>query len=742
MDNPDILGTSVKKPSGETDDEARVRKENVEIMISSAGTLLRALRVADRLEGDYTRVLHFMQDINDTSHPLHYMLNEGKEVTMRPTSWMKSYDPENKKLDDIFEYGNFGKVDGALGDVLFAISNPRALDAQPLPNDYGETEIILSGGKYRVAKVEKKETDGRPYTRIVLEDVTAEEKEAKALKAKKAKDDSLEKAPQKNEAGVPSKAEFIPNSYFTEILQKYYNTAERSFTDGILTQKDWDRIQSYFGADSIAVNNFLRSGKRLWLADDKDTIENVVKSIDDIFNVAGVELPGDVIVFKGIYDADKLFPFGVAGATPGDVFTDPGYSSTSIKSDVARTFTNTDETATVLAITVPSGTKMLANRIAIQAGQEKKEQEILLPRGLTFTVTSVKERTKPNKTYPFLPEVYKEIAVTVASTSGAKTAAPEKVEAPEAPEAPDLEKVTPTGRPPARVADPKPLTTSAFQGIMSLSDAVSHVIGKKQNDSQLGASALVDAADIEDLDVHVSVTEEDTGEFLQIKFKLTPWAALAQLNKIQQPESPLPEFWDMRTPEIKKKMLKNNSRIIATSDTAIEFASGIEYVHDDTKNNLSVSLTSAQKSGGKLEILDSRSAGAPAALHGQVVIRLPIDATMSDVENALSIAGVRDVRAATKEDAKIVIENKLLSLFKQFNDPLQNVEEQDKRDALLADILEDWGVAPDDVTLVPGQHGRINYVLPDATARQISLKTGTGALAHSFSLSKVMMGAH
>ena len=392
------------------------KKEDIDVTTSSAAMLLRALRVADPLEGDYTRVLHFTQDINDKSHPLNYMLNEGGEVTLRPTSWMKNTNIEDITTDvdngqGLFQYGNFGKVDGALGDVLFTISNPRGLNSRPLPNAWGEQEVILSGGRYRVTKVEKKEINGKPYTRIALEDITAE----------------ASAAPEAPEEVKVAKAEFIKNSDFVDVLAEYYATAKQAFAKGALTKKDWDRIQSYFGSDSIAVNNFLRSGKRLWLANDKDTIENVIKSIDGIFSVAGIELPGDAIVFRGIYDADKLFPDGVK---PGDVFDDLGYSSTSIKSDVARTFTNTDETATVLAITVPSGTKMLANNTAIQAGQQKKEKEILLPRGLTFKVTSVTERTKPNKAYPFLPETYKEIAVEIVSTPEANTPQAEEIPAP------------------------------------------------------------------------------------------------------------------------------------------------------------------------------------------------------------------------------------------------------------------------------------------------------------------------
>ena len=167
LSNPDYI-TDFKNPNL---DVSRIAP-------SAAGTLLRTLRVASPIKGDFSRVLHFMQDINDESHPLNYLLNEGQEFTMRPTSWMGNDDIENIELlddgkDGLFQYGDFGKVDGALGDVLFTISNPRGLDARPLPNDYGETEVILSGGRYKVVKVEKKEIEGRPYTHIKIEDVTA-----------------------------------------------------------------------------------------------------------------------------------------------------------------------------------------------------------------------------------------------------------------------------------------------------------------------------------------------------------------------------------------------------------------------------------------------------------------------------------------------------------------------------------------------------------------------------------------
>ena len=860
------------------------KQENIDIVSGSAGMLLRALRVADPLEGTYTRVLHFMQDINDESHPLHYILSsKNKEIVLRPTSWMHNTENGNiTTLDDgkdgLFQYGDFGKVDGALGDVLFTISNPRGLNAQPVPNDYGETEIILSGGRYRVIEIEKKEIDGKPYTRIALEDVTAEQKAPKApedltneidtgtpksktpstiSKAEKATgkyekenpgskiytdsrggrlwfsvkkgklgekrvfihsvfvdekarrqgiaadlldklandyfgsqispggltkdgepfwnwwsssrglaelsdpqfpnsrhlmtDEQLEaqsagknvdgsnfpyeviskapetpEAPKAPETSAAPTAKFIKNSDFTDILTAYYTTAKQAFRDGTLTKKDWNRIQSYVGSDSIAVNNFLRSGKRLWLANDKDTIEDVIKSIDDIFDVAGVELPGDAVVFRGIYNANKLFPDGVK---PGDVFDDLGYSSTSIKSDVARTFTNTDETATVLAITVPSGTKMLANNTAIQAGQEKPEKEILLPRGLTFKVTSVTERTKPNKAYPFLPETYKEIAVEIVNTPKVSAPGPKAPETSAASE-PTVTmkgKVTPTGMPKITVNEPLSFDYTAYEDIPSLRSAIASLSDENTAFAKLrGSSSLFDSGDVEDLEVRVEgIVDEQGNEKMRITYKLTSWAG-DDLVKSMETEGE----WDSQEwIEIPKTGVdtKTGAILIKNSANAQFKTNGTTYTAN--LGYAEVTLRVGSPHGGKTE---------RGALHNFVTIDLPYNASDDDIKSAMAVGGITDVRPATTTDFTVLAENRLMSIFAGKTDASTNLKQPAAREKTLADIESAYDVTPADVFVTVGPGGQIETRIPDDVAQKIAQKTGAKYLIHSFSMDGIL----
>ena len=60
-----------------------------------------------------------------------------------------------------------------------------------------------------------------------------------------------------------------------------------------------------------------------------------------------------------------------------------------------------------------------------------------------------------------------------------------------------------------KLEKPLPLTSSGILGIPSLSEAIDSLRDKKKDDGVLGASALVDGIDIEDLDVHANVIYDE-----------------------------------------------------------------------------------------------------------------------------------------------------------------------------------------------------------------------------------------
>ena len=304
--------------------------------------------------------------------------------------------------------------------------------------------------------------------------------------------------------------------------------------------------------------------------------------------------------------------------------------------------------------------------------------------------------------------------------------------------------ISPSGRPKVEKSPEKfPLTRSYVDGVPSLSEIVEYAVAKREDDGLLGKSALVDSTDIEDLDVHASTIITPDGERkLRLRFKLTPWAMLAQETKLQDAKALKTSDagkWSEATPLLKRTQLTDTGDIVVDEEGR-GFGRGTEWVYDAEDNNAkaSITITSAQKIKGTAQIANSTYDDAPAAFHGQVVIDLPIDATLDDISEAMKTAGVNDVTSASSDDIDIVIENKLLSLFSNENDPANNVSSQALRASMLQKIKEDYGVTVDNVNLVPGKHGRINYVLPEGVAEQIASETGTEVFMHMVSIHHII----
>jgi ADP-ribose pyrophosphatase YjhB (NUDIX family)/DNA polymerase III epsilon subunit-like protein/predicted DNA-binding transcriptional regulator YafY len=301
--------------------------------------------------------------------------------------------------------------------------------------------------------------------------------------------------------------------------------------------------------------------------------------------------------------------------------------------------------------------------------------------------------------------------------------------------------ITPAGRAPVKLEKPLPLTSSGVLGIPSLSEAIDSVRDKKKDNDVLGASALVDGIDIEDLDVHANVIydEDDKEKKLRLRFKLTPWAMLRKENELQAQLQGPGATWSQQAATISSAKLQRNGEILVSDKGKLQFSRGNAYVYskEDTGGVADIRITSAQVNPGSMMIHNETSIEAPGSLHGQVIIDLPIDASLDDIAEALQLAGVRDVRSATEADLDILAENRLLSLFAQKNDPTENVKSQTSREDLLADIEQRWGVNAQQLVPVIGRHGRIELLLPDMTARKMIEGTATIGFTHDLSVGKV-----
>ena len=313
----------------------------------------------------------------------------------------------------------------------------------------------------------------------------------------------------------------------------------------------------------------------------------------------------------------------------------------------------------------------------------------------------------------------------------------------------DPDAITGTGKAEVRIANPKRIDQSSFEGVESLMGAVSKVINKETDD--LGMSAAIDSGDVEDFQVRATtVVNADTGEKkLRLRFKLTAWRASEIVTEIDEEADQYGQKSTVNGVDwtIEENIGYHRTAINANGDI-IEFSDYVE--HDDLsvkefqdsrtlKASTEVSTGSAEIKFLRANTDDSLSGtgwGA-RALHNAVTIDLPLDATMEDIEHALRIAGVKNPRATEPEDVVVLAENRLMSIFKGQTDPTKNVSDPDRRTKMMNDIAYEWDVTPEEVEMTTDSTGFITFLLPEATAQKITNATNNYVLQHNMNLVRV-----
>jgi hypothetical protein len=122
--------------------------------------------------------------------------------------------------------------------------------------------------------------------------------------------------------------------------------------------------------------------------------------------------------------------------------------------------------------------------------------------------------------------------------------------------------------------------------------------------------------------------------------------------------------------------------------------------------------------------------GSAMSYDNTVRIYLPLDATEDQVAAALRAAGVQDVRAGTNEDLKVIAENRLLSIFKQYTDPAKNVEDQQVRDELLDSIKKHENVTVDDIEFRISDTGRVEMMFSEEKAKELAQRLEIDRFEH------------
>ena len=310
-----------------------------------------------------------------------------------------------------------------------------------------------------------------------------------------------------------------------------------------------------------------------------------------------------------------------------------------------------------------------------------------------------------------------------------------------------------TGRAPVVPENEKPISESSFDGIKSLTAAIESLANRESGNNRVHEGAAVDGGDIEDLYVRVNSVVSYLGGLangpkrkIRLKFKLTAWAGRDQATAIESLD-PANQDW-----LIERRIVIKNSTVLDNGDLVeklsdpeiVQYATALEgtvltyrntiFASNGEQVDISFTRTAASD---QLDITEDVNAG-PRTLNNYVTIDLPVDATEEDITEALRVAGVRSPRAATEEDAKVVIENKLISIFGQgrAQNPSKPLS-QGLRDQVLEDIYEEWGIGPEDVEISIDSSGFIAYKVPEEIASKIARKTNTATLHHMMSITSI-----
>jgi hypothetical protein len=296
-------------------------------------------------------------------------------------------------------------------------------------------------------------------------------------------------------------------------------------------------------------------------------------------------------------------------------------------------------------------------------------------------------------------------------------------------------KMTPAGTKAVFVENPAGWDTSEFENVPALSDAIALVQNPDDKFAAMkGASAAIDADSIEDLDVRIMrVRDKEGTDGLRLKFKLTSWAGNARVKEIME-----------MTPEQREaEGITKGQMVVDRIDVG---ADGVGQISKD-KNSYQgdgVTWTITTPEGVVIKIyrgnydatskLSSSKYGQPRAFHNLVQIQAPADVTNEQIADALKKAGVSDVRPATPADSRILVENRLMSIFDGKVDATKNPKGAD-REASLQRIKDKYGITPDDVIVTTGASGRIETRLSPEGAQKIVTATGSPtAIKHNITV--------
>jgi hypothetical protein len=294
------------------------------------------------------------------------------------------------------------------------------------------------------------------------------------------------------------------------------------------------------------------------------------------------------------------------------------------------------------------------------------------------------------------------------------------------------------------------------------------VLSKMNQDPVLatrGQDVLVDAADIEDNKIKVfKVIDgigpmEDRKRMTRMAFSLNAWVTDERkgskglvgglLERMRDGDTDVSYFspgQDLRVRKFSKYVKKEQDEIVGGRPTQEgELIADDNYWHLASGEGATYKVDIKNAAGDKIgyyllhrsnkdaktpTFTGIRAKKSPIAFHNKVDLYINDGASPDDIETALKATGIKQARPATKEDIKILNENKIISLFGVKNNGAVNYSGA-LREKILKDTYDNYGIRAEDMEAVE-RNGDIQYLLPKEQGEKLATLLKTEYLKHSF----------
>jgi hypothetical protein len=168
---------------------------------------------------------------------------------------------------------------------------------------------------------------------------------------------------------------------------------EQGFSSDTVTEKQARAVLAYRGAEYSAMNEYLRTGQEFHGGLPFPTLKKYIDEVKTAIDAAPT-LPAPITTYRGVSGA---YAETIGAYKPGTIYTDKGFTSTSLAGGQASFFAEfrNDKQFLKIEIDIPAGTKGLDMVGFFQEKDSKtgrmknpNEQEWLLPPKSKFEVVS------------------------------------------------------------------------------------------------------------------------------------------------------------------------------------------------------------------------------------------------------------------------------------------------------------------------------------------------------------------